>query len=154
MPQDKKEVKINFGIRKISVIDSSIETSKYKTDNKNPEFTFNFELGFRFDQKTKEISFLLSFIVTPEKKPNLVVGKMKIEIMFFIKNMDDFLHPKEPKINLPDQFMSNLIGIVISTSRGLWASKVMGTKLENAILPILHPNEFLKGLKSRTKSGA
>jgi hypothetical protein len=150
MPEIKKELNINFGIRKISIIDFLVESSQFKSDPKKPEFTFNFELGFKFNPKRKEVIFLLFFKVSPEKDQKLIVGKMRTEMIFFINNMEGFLHPKEAKINLPDQFMASLIGIVISTSRGLWSSKVVGTALQNAILPIINPSEFLAGLKKQS----
>ncbi len=153
MPQSKKEIKINFGIRKISILDYSVETSKVKIETKKEVvFDFNFQIGFLINRKENELVFMLSFTINPQNDKKNILGKMQIEMRFFITNMEDFLHPKEEKINLPDHFLINLIGIVISTSRGIWASKVMGTKLQPAILPIVDSKEFFELLRKQSKS--
>lgn len=153
MAQSKKEISINFGIKKISILDYCIETTRLNVDpNKSNTFNFNFELGFGINPANKVLIFILTFNVNPESNKNLIVGKLRTEVQFIINNIENLLHPKEPKINLPDMFMASLAGIVISTARGIWASKVMGTKLDQAILPIINPNDLLKGLHKSTST--
>lgn len=148
MSKKEKKVNINFGISKISILDYCIESSKINIDpSETIKFTFNFELGFGINREKETLNFLLNIKAIPQSQGDIVVGFLKTEMQFFIKNIEKFLLSDEPKIDLPDMFMATLVGLVISTSRGIWASKVMGTKLESIIMPLVDPNELLKNLK-------
>lgn len=145
----KKEIRIEFGIKKISIMGFNVNSEKMAlTESDLTRFDFNMEIGFGVVPAEKEVRFIFSFSVHPYQKKDIEVGKLTIEVIFFIVNMESIMQANKKKIKLPDMFLASLIGIVISTARGVWVSKVAGTSLDSAILPVLNPSEFLKKLKN------
>jgi len=151
MTKNKKEVILKFGIKKISILDFFISSSHLNLLQEPIKYRFNFNMNFAVDSDVNEVIFGMDLKVVPETNHDNVLGTMKIDIRFLIVNIVNFLSKDKKQINLPDAFMASLIGIVISTARGVWASKVMGTKLENAILPIMNSHLFLKSMKEANK---
>lgn len=148
MTKKISENKIKFGIKKISILDYSIGTSNLSVLNTEPiKFRFEFNVNFTLNPSENELIYDMNLKVIPEPDHDIVLGTLKIEIRFFVENIVNFLNADKTQINLPDVFMATLIGIVISTARGIWASKVMGTKLEKAVLPIINPHDFIKSMK-------
>ena len=146
----QKEVQINFGLEKISILEYSIDNTKIPNDLNEPlKVNFNFELKFDIQATKKLLKFTFSFNVVPEFNKEIIIGKLKTELIFIINNLENLLDKNDNIIKYPDPFILHLINIVISTTRGIWAAKVEGSKLDHLILPFLNSKEILKSLQQK-----
>ena len=147
---DEKQKTIDFGIRGIIVFNFNI--------NLNDRFAkIEQEAGGKFNAFTFEVSCFNKSIV-PENLINVEVtvkvfldvekkielGNLKIGNIFNVKDLNLFYDAKENKLDLPVNFEATLIGISISHARAILMTKCAGTFLQNAMLPVMNPMDFLK----------
>ena len=67
---------------------------------------------------------------------------IKVSFAFEIDNFEDF--KTDAGYNFPDQFITTMISISISTLRGIMYSQFRGTFLNNTLLPVIDPKSFIK----------
>ena len=85
---------------------------------------------------------ILKVFLDADKKIEL--GNIKVENLFHIENLREYYIESKNKLDLPIQFEASLISIAISHTRSMFISKCSGTFLQNALLPIVNPMDFLK----------
>ncbi len=146
-PEKKK---IIFKIDKIETVSFSVDPSKIAPRYSQP-MKFSFTLSLKIDPKKKHLIFLLGIIISTKSRDDVQVGNLDIIVQFSIKNMEEFFEEENKIVRLPDILMTNLITLVISTSRGIWAEKVRGTKIQKIILPLMNPQKMLADLASVQK---
>ncbi len=146
-PEKKK---IIFKIDKIETVSFSVDPSKISPRYNQP-MKFRFTLSLKIDPKKKHLIFLLGIIISPKSSDDVQVGNLDIKVQFSIKNMEEFIEEENKSIKLPEILMANLITLVISTSRGIWAEKIRGTKIQKIILPLLDPRKLLADLAPAQK---
>lgn len=144
--EKEKQQKITFKIDKIETISFLVDPSKIAPKYSQP-LDFNFAFEVKIIPPKKHILFILSLNVSPKSKKELEVGNLKVLVQFSVLNMEELADNKNKRINLPNVFMASLFSIVISTTRGIWAEKVSGTKLHKVIFPLLNPQKILSDLK-------
>jgi hypothetical protein len=71
---------------------------------------------------------------------NKVVAEMQVQNIFEIENLRQYTSP-DGKPFLPREVIINMVNISISHTRALLAKNLAGTLYDNAILPILSPEE-------------
>ncbi len=71
-------------------------------------------------------------------------SNINISNIFDVKSLGDFLNEKDNILYLPPAFEASIIGISLSHSRAIFITKCAGTFLQNAVMPILNPTEFMK----------
>ncbi len=143
---DSKKINITFKI-------SSIKTLKFFIDNideirqiDRKSFHFNITLGTLINPQTKLIGFDVIQVVYLDKELTRKVGELNSRIEFEIINFEEVVQHNEKikEIKVPDQVMTTLISISLSTARGIFASKVEGSALEGVYMPIVNPSTFKK----------
>lgn len=78
---------------------------------------------------------------TKEKDRVPLKGAITTECLFQIEGLDDLVRTKKEPI--PHLMGVTAVSIAYSTTRGLLASRVSGTFLEGAVLPIVQPTKLL-----------
>lgn len=149
MTKQKKKT-ISFKIDKIETVSFSVDPSKISPRYNQP-MNFEFTLSLKIDIKKKHLIYSLGIRIFPKSSIDIQVGNLDIIVQFSIKNMDDFIEEENVSITLPDILMINLITLVISTARGIWAEKVSGTKIQKIILPLMNPQKILADMASGQK---
>jgi len=118
-----------------------------KQQKEKPEFReYTFEVSVSNQGHIKE-SILNSVILMKvflDKEKKIELGNIQISNIFEIKNLKNFFDEKENVLNLPPASEASIIGISLSHTRAIFITKCAGTFLQNAVMPILNPSEFLK----------
>jgi len=149
MTKPKKKT-ISFKIDKIETVSFSVNPSKISPRYSQP-MKFGFTFSLKLDIKKGYMIFLLGIVISPKSRDDIQVGNLNIKVQFSIKNMEEFIEDDNISITLPDALMINLITLVISTARGIWAEKVSGTKIQKIILPLMNPQKILADMASDQK---
>ena len=76
------------------------------------------------------------------KNKKTELGSIKVSCVYYIDNLTEFKSTDNKQFDFPNDFISTVNSISISTARGIMFSQLKGTFLHNAILPILDPKGF------------
>jgi len=145
-----KEIKnIEFTIKGILVTKFSLDLKEelVKRQAQEPNFNeYTFEVNVLNQGYIKEniLNSMISMKVFLDKEKKTELGNISISNIFEINNLNEFVNEKENSLNLPDSFEASIIGISLSHTRAIFVTKCAGTFLQNAVMPILNPTEFLK----------
>lgn len=130
---------IRFQIKHIEILEFSF---------KHPNRTFPENSPFRFDMQIKQSVNLeeKNVVVTSKYKifyndEKEQIANAEISCVFHIPETMQF-SDESTKFKLPDQVVTTLNSISISTCRGILFSLFRGTPLHSVILPIINPKEI------------
>ena len=144
---NEKEIrKINLSIKiiDIKIVDFSALKdlpSNYADSGLNRDkVQFEFNAGTNLDVSNKKIHIDLKTIFFAEKEKKTVLGNLHSTGDFEALNLAEIINDFEGK--LPNVVLANLIGVVLSTSRGFLILKSVGTLMEGIIMPMINPNLF------------
>ncbi len=147
---DEKNLSIEFRIKGILVTNFSVNLrEEYIKLDQEAKGTFK---DYVFEVNCKNNVYVPNDIINVETfvkifldiDKKIELGKLQIENVYEVKNLKDFYNEKENSLNLPPDFEASLIGISLSHARAIFITKCAGTFLQNAVLPILRPKDFLK----------
>lgn len=136
-------------IESIRIISGNIYCPDDYIDNNVKGFNTEFDLQQGVDFKQKLIRFLFSAnfsAIENDGKKSKLTAEYKIEYIFIIENLDDFVieHTEGKSLQLQEVLGTTLTGIVYSTSRGIILNRTQGTILSNGIiLPVIDPRALL-----------
>jgi len=136
----KEEKEIGFQIKAIELLDSCLNAPKHPlSPNTVFQFEINLEHRLNLDEKIVIVICLVS-IYKDEKKE--LLGQLKSSCIFAIEDLHVYIDSKTKALELPENIVTTLNSISISTTRGLMFSFFRGTFLHNAVLPIIDPQSF------------
>jgi hypothetical protein len=107
-------------------------------DKDKIQFEFNVGMNVGPIKKRIRISLNVNFFADVEKKT--LLGSLNSLGDFEVIDLDEIIKKFDGKI--PNIILANLIGVVLSTSRGFFILKSSGTIMENTMLPIINTNVF------------
>jgi len=107
-------------------------------DKDKIQFEFNVGMNVGPIKKRIRITLNINFFADVEKKT--LLGSLNSLGDFEVIDLDEIIKDFEGKI--PNVILANLIGVVLSTSRGFFILKSSGTILDNTMLPIINTNVF------------
>ncbi|MEM3091529.1 MAG: hypothetical protein QXD05_00125 [Candidatus Pacearchaeota archaeon] len=142
MQPDKITEKIGFRLKKISLIKFFIENKLDSSSIDEKEIKFDIKIGLSIDDKNSIINVDTYVELS---KDNYKLCELITRISYEIKELEKLQKSDDKEINLPDIFVTTLISISISTTRGILSEKTKGTFLEGAYLPIVDPKKFVRG---------
>ena len=145
----KDNLEISISIKEINEI--SFKQSQVPESFGDIVFGKNlmFGLAFSFDIKLEDeifcqkakVKFLLKDIEDP-------IIELETEMIFHVKNLTRVVKKVDDgEIKIDDNFLATLTGVVIGTSRGILAKNTKGTVMSKYPLPILNPQDVLKGIE-------
>ncbi len=140
--QNTNKTKYEFGIKTIEILSHSISSQGRPLPE---ELTFNFNVRVEFKtNETPNNLFVVVHVEIENIKAKSIIGQFSLSCIFNIKNMNKILKIQDNgPLDIPREFLNDLIEISISTTRGVMFSTFKGTFLHNAILPILDVNQFI-----------
>jgi hypothetical protein len=107
-------------------------------DKDKIQFEFNVGMNIGPVKKRIRINLNVNFFADVEKKT--LLGSLNSLGDFEVIDLDEIIKDFEGKI--PNIVLANLIGILLSTTRGFFILKSSGTIMENTMLPIINTNVF------------
>ena len=140
---------ITFSIKGILVTKFSLDLKDelITQHTQKPEFNeYTFEVNVVNQGYIKE-NILISMINMKtflDKDKKIELGNISISNIFELNDLKNFLDQDNNNLNLPASFEASIIGISLSHTRAIFVTKCAGTFLQNAVMPILNPSEFLK----------
>lgn len=150
---DKKQVKpieVQLQLLKVQEIGCSINTNILSPENKFDPRNLKIDFGINIKLNLEEEIFILTVMVKYNYDIKGVSNNvleltsenqfkvLDLKNLIIIKSNGDF----EDKANL----LPTLLGLSISTIRGMLVVKTAGTILANPPLPIVNPTEILKSI--------
>jgi hypothetical protein len=139
--KDEKKISVSFQLKEIELLEASINHPQ-KTNADLNAFHFDIKIGHNLYIEKKLFIAMIDIGLFNEKR-DFKLGSLAANCIFLVVNMNDFKDNKTKKINFPDEFISTLNSITISTARGIMFSQFKGTFLHSAILPIVNPGSFV-----------
>ncbi len=139
--KNKPKISVNFQLKGIELLEACLNHPKHAiTDLKG--FHFDIKLEHKLSIENKIIAVLIYVNLFSEQK-DIKLGSITSSCIFEISNMLDFIDTKSNNINLPEDFLTTVNSITISTARGIMFNQFKGTFLHNAFLPIVDPKSFI-----------
>ncbi|MBK9284041.1 MAG: hypothetical protein IPM51_06935 [Sphingobacteriaceae bacterium] len=91
---------------------------------------------YNLDKQMARVIIDVDIIVVKEGKRVNAGAKFEIDNYFLYPELEKFAHKKNDKVLIESQFSEVVKGLAYSTTRGIIHSKLAGTFLEGAILPV------------------
>jgi len=141
---EQKKIDITFRIASIKTIKFAIENIEEKTKIDKATFEFNISIGMFADPEQKIIGYNVFTDVFTDKTKLIKVSELATQIIYDIVNFNEVISRDEVNkvLNIPDVFITTLISIALSTTRGIFAAKTEGSVLDGVYIPILDPKVF------------
>lgn len=141
---EKDKINISLRIVSIKTIRFSLDNANVSKEINKNAFIFNISAKVSIDPNSKSIAIEILQDIFLDKELQTSVCQHVSRIVFEIVNFDSVIkHNIEKKdIKIPDDLMTTLISISLSTSRGILASKIEGSNLEGVYMPIVDPKSF------------
>jgi len=148
------EEKVSFKINAILLRKFSLDLKNeyLKAQFENPgKFEYTFEVNTTrtgvVDKNLFIVAVYLRVFMDKEKKTEL--ANIDIDNVFELADLINYYDKENNLINLPGNIESSLIGISLSHARAIFITKSAGTFLQDAILPVMNPGEFMKSEKDK-----
>ncbi len=140
---------ISFSIKNIFVTKFTLDLKEelIKLQVQKPdysEYTFEVKVVNQGYINDNILNSMINMNVFLDKDKKIELGEIAISNIFEIKDLKSYLDEKGNSLNLPAPFEASIIGISLSHTRAIFITKCAGTFLQNAVIPILNPSEFLK----------
>jgi hypothetical protein len=141
---EQKKIDITFRIASIKTTKFLIENIEEANKTDKATFEFNISIGMFANPEQKIIGYNVFTDVFTDKTKLLKVSELATQIIYDIINFDEVISKDETKkvLNIPDIFITTLISIALSTTRGIFAAKTEGSVLDGVYIPIMDPKVF------------
>lgn len=139
--QQKLDLKVRFESYKILNFNYQ-EPPIVKSNLKRTDFKLDFKTDIKAGLHENTIGIKLGVNVQLKKEKLLPVAFIEVEYVYKVLGLNKIPHD-EKGISIPGEFLTTLISLSYSTTRGVLLAKGTGTVLEKAILPIIDPHLLL-----------
>ena len=136
---------ISYQLRKIHQ-NTFAFNNKIEIESEVVEINFNVSQNFEFKSDKKQLDITLLVNLTETKSKNLLVS-LETRYDYYIQEYEELTQQNE----IPVQFLAILLGLSLSSTRGILFSKTVGTTLEKYYLPILNPTSIINNLINSNK---
>ena len=129
------ENKFEFSIKGIEIVNSMIKAPP----EGGTALTFNFDMQFRTIPNMQEnVLTVFADVVIKDLEKEVQVGQYSAVFHYSVLDLGKLLVKTDGKfLDVPDPLAKTLLGISVSTLRGLMFGAFKGTFLHNAILPVI-----------------
>lgn len=87
--------------------------------------------------------YVVTSVKVLDETQTLEIGRVKISCVFEIESIMQFFDPNIGQLDLPVSMQLEINAAAISTTRGVMFSHFRGTFLQQAILPLIDPGNFV-----------
>lgn len=146
MEPTRKEIMV----RMIKIHTMSFTLQEAAVPAKNGQYNFTITVRHAEQVEQSLVHVLIDVDVFDPEREKEILSKLEVNYVF---NIEDFPNVwKEHNNDLPIHIRIILNSISISTTRGIFYAYVKGTYLENAILPIVDPQQMVPSVLPETAS--
>ncbi len=131
-----------FRIVGIELLEYSLKAPTVKLPE-SPVFNFNTTIEHKVNIDAKLVVVSCAFSIQCDNSDEHY-GIVKVGCVYELPTLEKFISSENSKLEFPDDLVSTLNSISISTSRGVMFALFRGTFLHNAILPIVDPKSFVQ----------
>jgi hypothetical protein len=135
------EKSVSFQLKGIELLDFCFNHPK-KLIPAQMVFNFDIKLEHKILAEDSVIAVVVTIDIHNDQK-EMKLGSLMVSCIFEIPNLKEYIDPKINIPELPENFLTTLNSISISTVRGVMFSHFRGTFLHNAILPVVDPKSFV-----------
>jgi hypothetical protein len=130
-------VNVNFQLKGIELMDVNLNHPQIQL---NPErlYNFNIQVEQRINIAEKMV-VVISSVDMIHEEDKVCHASIKVSCIYAVDNMMDFVSKKNQQVEFPEQFVTTLNSISLSTTRGVMFSQFRGTFMHNILLPIVNP---------------
>lgn len=149
---------IKFSIISIKELEFSCKSplevnSDFQTDKSQLEATLN--VNYRWNMDKNLFGVVIEIIYSSKDSNKDSIGSLKFSYIteFFIENLKEVFKVKAKNdFEIDENFEANLVGIAISSGRGVLFEKTKGTFFNNFIFPIVNPKELILSKRLKKKA--
>ncbi|MBK8878874.1 MAG: hypothetical protein IPN74_10090 [Haliscomenobacter sp.] len=115
-------------------------------------FTISHNFRFHFGEKRCLLGVGFYFEgLDQEKKPLGLTASYHLDFVLEVENLEVFLSREDAEIQVLDILAATLLGLCISTARGILYERTQGTPFEGIILPVVDPMKVLRSVDAEAK---
>ncbi len=137
-----EEKPFNFQIKGIEILDTSIVRPKNRIDG-NTVFGFDLQVQHSFNLD-RELVIVTCNVDVLDNNSKDKLGNVNASCLYYIENFKQYCDEKTNIPSLPQDVVTMLNSISISTIRGVMYGIFRGTFLNGAILPVVNPSMQIK----------
>ncbi len=134
---------------KVNLIKGNLDSEEgFLANPVEPEgLEVNISNQFRFDLEEKRVLIRLTVNISglnADKKPLGITAAYALDFFFVVDNMTDFITQENKDVKVADILGATLLGISISTARGILLERTHGTFFDGFMLPVVDPMKLLR----------
>lgn len=148
-----KNKKINFALISIKELGFAYKNPREIipdfTPEKNPlEVKVNVNYRWNLEKNLFGVVIDLFYLIKDKNNKKIELVKLSFILEFFIENLKEiFIVRTNNDFDMDEKFESTLVGLAISTGRGILYEKTAGTVFNNFIFPVVNPMELILSKK-------
>lgn len=128
------------------IIEINDEFIKQNNENVGQKIEYTYEVKVE-NRGAVQNNIMMSKITIKtylDKEKQFGVSECEVITAFITPDLETYLDKEKNILNLPEPLEYAITSISISHARAIMHNKFAGTFLQNALLPIVNPKEFLK----------
>lgn len=137
----------SFALKKIDLIEKTLRIYNNKKERK-VDYDYGISLQIIPNPTDNHSFHMMSVDIFPKGQEKEIIANVKLGFIFEISNLENIAITSEEGITLPEGLLNLLNAVVIGTMRGVIFSELRGTQLDDAILPVLDPSKFQRGINT------
>jgi len=139
-----KESEIHIAIAGIKELAFQIDEADVLPDMRH--IGINFEQGMNVLVEEHKIEFNLTVRVFAQEETEKNLISIRTLNTFYVKELKDFATDTENLFNFPDVLLITILGLSISHTRALLATRTQGTRFDSFYIPIVNPTDLANKL--------
>jgi len=145
---EPKKVSFTFNLTDVEV--ERMEFSKRVQELTNSltrddyEFQFDVTMNLVPDDKHVVVSLVITLFEKQGKVVKIELAKLATKTTVKVLNFDEVITHSGDRLHYPEQLFPTLIGLSISTARGIFLAYTSDKIINNALVPIIDPRVFTK----------
>jgi hypothetical protein len=132
---------VSFQLKGIELLDFCFNHPK-KQIPAQMVFNFDIKLEHKIIADNNFIAVVVTIDINNDKR-DIRLGSIMVSCIFEIPELKEYIDRKNNAPKLPEEYLTTINSISISTVRGVMFSQFRGTFLHNAILPVVDPKSIV-----------
>ncbi len=153
----KEDKSISFSLIKIQELSFSYKEpfSFLKTDTlEERQIGGKFDVNYRWNLEKELFAVKLdfSFVYSKDKSQEEELLKLTFQLEFHIEKMSDVFTVRAPHdFDINETLEKTLVGLTISTGRGILFEKTKGTFFSKFVMPVIDPSDIILSKKFKAR---
>ncbi len=146
---NKKSIQVGLrGIVELNFFNSTISDFTTNDSLNKENISTMINLGFKWNVEENFFAVIVSMghlYKSSDEEKEKPFTNISVSVEFYVMNLKEhIIEHGDNKFTMEDQLLELMVGIAISTTRGILFSKTQGTFSGNLIFPLVSPKDILK----------